>query len=144
MKRILITLIALMSVCFSANAQLNVVKTQKQTEVVAKGTYGAILALDEKYGYVLGIASTNRYDRVGMIMLGTTKQEAITTLRDLYELCSSIGKEVVTIVPYEGETCTIQAGDIKNSLRLKFDDHAGYCILMNKDLQKLIDYFNGL
>lgn len=144
MKKFILIIIALVAMTCNANAQLNVVKTEKKTEIVSRGNNGALLLLDEKYGYVLAIVSSNRYDDFGMILIGDEIAGAIETLGDLKHLCDDIGDNIVTIEAYAGESCTIRKGLVRNSLRLDFKSNAGYSTLTNKDINIFINYLYEL
>ena len=138
MKRLtLVVMLALFAI--SASAQLNVKSKTESPEKIATAVQSlAILFHSDKLGYILAIGSDNRYDKPGKFLLGEDENGAIQTLQDLLDLCVNIDEQVVTVEPIPGHECTIRADGRQGWLRLKFDTHAGFCELRDKDVADFI------
>ncbi len=138
MRRFLLFL-AVLFTCVSASAQLNVKGASTSPESLATAPSSrAGLAFHGDRGYFMMLLSSNRFDKAALFKLGDSRDEAVKTLEDLRGLCGSIGDQVLTVEAWEGKTCTIAAAERSGWISVKFKQHAGFCELRDKDIDKFI------
>lgn len=138
MKRFYLLVLAIL-VCTCAWAQLNVKSKSSGPESIATAASSkAGLIFQEKYGYLMMIVSSNRYDKSGYFLLGKDLDSAVQTLSDLLDLYGSIGDDQVTVEPWPERTCLLYASDRPGWMVFKFSQHAGHCEVWKKDLEMFL------
>ena len=138
MKKAILMLLASFFTLF-ASAQIKVQGQSSSVKITSVSSSMGVLSFSDKYGYILSLVSSNKYDKAGNYILGETKESAIQTLKDLLELCGTIGDDILTVEVQPGRTCVISKSINAGWLSLKFDRHAGRCRLRDSDIAELID-----
>ena len=156
MKKFIITIILALvaSLAFTANAQITVSKSDAELkEVKTIALYWQWLYTDKtpdgETQYLWALKSSNQFDKNWYwISLGTNKDECISSIKALFDIYETGGKEdVFYIKDNYGETLAVSV--IKTlGKQLVFRDtkhrYAGYAQTEKIYLNKLLQYFESL
>lgn len=148
-----------------SNAQIKITSTQQDKVVEVKtlhfGKTNKLLRSGDEYIYAI-TQTSNRFDKPMMLLLGSDKEEILSSLNVLYSAIDTIGdEEIITIdngfdqeyrlskwVVSEKEMAKLQklAKLTKTELDPCFvvnsNEHAGYGTIWKSALKSAIDYFN--
>ncbi len=91
MKRFLL-IIAMMLLSLGASAQISNVTTYNGIHTIAKFRAGMCALKEQDDVYYLTLKSTSRYDNAIIVYLGSGKDSAVQTLKDLLDLHKSMDK----------------------------------------------------
>lgn len=153
MKKIILFIIIAVFFSSKSYSQLNITSDiEKQNIVLCKskkfGNYELSLRRwvsandDDNYEYVLTCSqTTNRYDsRYNYIKLGTSKEQVIQSLADLFNLCEN--KKTNIYVDNDRTNITVLSILGKRCLRVRTSPNAGYSYFYKENFERFLKYMN--
>ena len=141
MKKFIAIIVAIVSVVFSANAQLTVKAKADAMQKVATVRVNYSHLYVDGLGYsIMFMSTTNQFDKGGYFHLGETKEDAIETAKDLIELCNQESGTGFDVEDAAGVEAFIHVGSMlgKPYLDIKTKGNAGTFNITPKELEKVI------
>lgn len=140
MKKILILIVALLTIAMAADAQVQVKKIST-SEKIYSGRMGGI-SVDAIDGtYFLSIKSTNQFDKYYVICIGQNASEAVTSIESFIDIAKTITKGDSFEIETPTSTFTIYKGAFKNEIWFKASGYAGYASTNVYEMNKILDAF---
>lgn len=137
MKKIVILIIALMSLSSLANAQITI-KGKQNTETLLSIRMGFI-RLNYDGSYYLAMSTTNQFDDAMILPLGKNKQEAMTTTQSLIDISTTIKKgDCIEVESIYGQTFRIYIF-AKNTITIQSDGYAAMSNTNKAELTRILD-----
>ena len=166
MKKFIVFIAALLfGFVFSVNAQIKITNTQQDKIVEVKtlhfGKTNKLLRSGNDYIYAI-TQTSNRFDKPMLLLLGSNKEEILSSLETLYATIDTIGdEEIITIDNGFGQEYNLSKWVVseKDMARLQklakitkteldpcfvvtAKGYAGYGTIWKSALKSAIDYFN--
>lgn len=159
MKRIILIALIVLA-CIPCAAQINVTSEEHSVVEVCKFYrdlsdmwHSATFILYDGENIYLSLDTSNRYDKRMAFRLGSNRDEAITSLGDLKQLCGQKIGTRIEVERWPGHACNIVVADknlktvAKNGkpvsgtkLLITAGGFAGYVAIGKKDFDRLIGY----
>ena len=140
MKKVLILIVAFLTIGMAADAQVQV-KKKSTSEKIYSGRMGGISVDCMEGAYFLSICSTNQFDNHYVICLGQNAAEAVASIESFIEIAKTIKKGESYEIETLTKSFTIHKGITKNEIWFKASGYAGYASTNVYEMNKILDAF---
>ena len=138
MKKIILLIIALISLPMMADAQITIKEKNSIETIKSLGMGWVTLTCSEDY-YVLCIQSDNQFDDHYVIGLGSGKAKASASLQALVSIASTLKKNESVTFTTGSKEYSIHRGLTKGEIMIKGEYYAGWGRVSKGQLNTLLD-----
>lgn len=148
MKRFILTAVAALLVSVSASAQLAIkasVQNAPEKLLTLQMTYSWLYHSDIS-GYEIRLRTDNQFDRSGTtVEIGDTPESALQTLRDMKVLLANETAGVSVAQTHHEDITLLYVNQLGSKMFwIKQDGNGGKSWLSEKQIDRLVEYFEGL
>lgn len=138
MKKFIFAVIAMMTLLPAiGNAQLTVKREVDKIEKIASARTGLVRLMKHNETYYMSIPTSNDFDDPFFFYIGEDKESAVQTLKDLIDICDTIGKDDMITVDNHGKDLVISKG-LAGAIYLQMPGYAGIASTIKSELNKFL------